>query len=184
MVSATSSHDCWSVSPSCHCHSWLHHGQCYLKTRLLVCTPILSLSQLVTPWSVLPQDTTVCLHPYFVTVTVGYIMVSPTPRHDCWSAPLSFHCHSWLHYGQSYLKTRLLAHPPKFSLSQLVTSWSVPAPDNTVGLYTRLSLSQLVTSRPVLPQDTTAGLAPLVVIVASSYIMARPTFKHLFLSVP
>ena len=51
----------WSVPLCCHWHSWLDHGQSQLQTRLLICSPYLSL------------------------FTVGCILTSPSSKHDCWS---------------------------------------------------------------------------------------------------
>ena len=144
----------------CQCHSCLYHDLSQLQIRLLLCPPKLSLSPLVTSWPVPAPNKCAALFPYVVTVTAGYIMSSYSSKHDCWSVPLSWSLSQLVNHGQTYLKTRLLVCPPKLSLLQLVTSWSVPAPDNTVGRYAKLSLSQLVMSWPVRAQDTTVSLAP------------------------
>ena len=120
LASPSSKHDCRSVPLSCHCHSRLHHGQSQPKTRLYVCPPELSLSQLHASRPVLAPDTTVGLSSKVVTLTVGYIMARPSSRHVCCSVLLGCHCHSWLHNRMSQLQTRLLV-----SLSHLFATVTV-----------------------------------------------------------
>ena len=63
----------------------------------------LVLSLFVTSWPNPAPDTSVVPSSLAVTVTVGYIIASPSSRHNCRSFLLSYHCHSWLHHGQSPL---------------------------------------------------------------------------------
>ena len=93
-------------------------------------------------------------------VTVVCIMTCPSSKYDCWSVFLSCHCHRWLPHGQSQLQTRVLVCPLKLSLSQMVTSWPVPAP------------------------NTCAGLSPEVVTVTVGYFKASPSFRHVYFSAP
>ena len=134
MTCPSSKYDYCSVLLSCHCHRWLHHGQLPAPDKNVGLSFKLSLSQMVTSWPVPAPDECAALSPHVLTVTVGYIIASPSSIPVCWSVPLSCHCHSWLHNGQSQLQTRLLVCPPKLSLSQLVTSCTGLPQDTTVGL--------------------------------------------------
>ena len=62
---------------------------------------------------------TVGLSAYVVTVTVGYIMASPSSKQDCWSVPLICHCHSWFYHDLSQLQIQLFVSVlPLDSLSE------------------------------------------------------------------